>query len=69
MIMMINHSAGKFAANKDKKFDKRDGRDDGDRFGKSRKDRPARSDEPRVYKAEAKATDNPFTVLQQLKSK
>ena len=59
----------KFAANKDKKFDKRSDRDDGDRFNKGRKDRPARSDEPRVYTAEAKTADNPFAILQQLKTK
>lgn len=55
-------------ASKDKQ--KSDRRFDRDGDGKQDKQkRPQRSEEPRVYSAMAKQEDNPFAVLQQLKTK
>jgi ATP-dependent RNA helicase SUPV3L1/SUV3 len=59
----------KFASQKDGKFNKRDDRDNRDRKPSQKQDRAPRNDEPRVYSAAAKTSDNPFAVLQQLKTK
>ena len=61
-------------APKGQKFDKKKSEGDGERFNKKKFDNKKRDEKsannnPRVYKAEAAESDNPFAVLQNLKLK